>query len=301
VDRALAAWKRLLEKFPASAWRTEAATQIIDVLYAARDYAACLPYCERAVKEPADFAGTTEARYVGAYCLGALSRYDEADQWMDRYFSKSDAHEAGWRRIIGAQRELRTGHVDQAISGIEAIDADFPDLSRESRLDLTLRAATMLTRENQAGRAREILTTALAHSAGHSEEDVETLLDHLEEAASGGETFPAMLRRLAADLSLPLMARLLVRERQVGQLREDDHAEEAETLLREALASEKTEYARFRVAALLADVLTEDREDRAAASKVLSELLPGLKRPDLANRVRAAIKPLQAPNEGAKD
>jgi hypothetical protein len=220
---------------------------------------------------------------------------------MDRYISKTDAREAGWRRILSAQRELRTGHVDQAVAGIEATDADFPDLGHESRLDLTLRAASMLTRENQAGRARQILLAALAHSSGHSDEDVDALLDQLREAASGGESFPAILSRLAADASLPLIARLVVRERQVDELLEADHAEDAETLLREALATEKTEYARFRVAERLAEVLTEDREDQAGAVKLLDDLLPGLKRSDLANRVRAVIKLLQVPNEAAKD
>jgi tetratricopeptide (TPR) repeat protein len=300
-DLALAVWKRLLEKFPDSVCRTEAAMQIIDVLYAAKDYAACLPDCERAVRDAADFSRTTEARYVGAYCLGALSRYDEADQWMNRYFSATDANEAGWRRILSAQRELRQGHVDQAIAGIGAIDADFPDLGQEGRLDLTLRAATMLSRENQAKRAREILSAALAHSAGHSEDEIEALLDHLEEAASDGEPFSELLSRLAADATLPLLARLVVRERHVERLREEDHVDAAEAILSEALTKEKTEYARYRVAALLAEVLSDDREDREGASKVLNELLPTLKRADLVHRVRAAIETLEAPGDGSKD
>ena len=188
-DRALAAWKRLEEKYADSVWRTEAALQIIDVLYTIKDYAACLPYCERVVGEAADFAGITEARYIGAYCLTALSRYDEADRWMDRWFSADDAIEAGWRRVLYAQRELRQGRVNQTFTAIEALDADFPDLDRDDRHDLTLRAASMLNRENQAGRARELLIAALKQSAGHSEENIDALLDQLEEAVSGDDSF----------------------------------------------------------------------------------------------------------------
>jgi outer membrane protein assembly factor BamD (BamD/ComL family) len=292
-DRALAAWKRLREKYPDSVWRTEAALQIIDVLYTTKDYAACLPYCERVVREAADFARITEARYVGAYCLSALSRYDEADRWMGRWFSADDAIEAGWRRVLSAQRELRQGHVNQAFAAIEALDADFPDLDREDRLDLTLRAATMLTRENQAGRARELVIAALKQPAGHSEENIDALLDQLEETASGDDSFLAMLNRLAGDASLPLMARVVIRDRQVRALRDDERSDQAELLLREALTKERGEYARFRAATLLAELLNEDREDRAGAVKVLNGIYPSLRRNDLVHQVRGTIKNLQ--------
>jgi outer membrane protein assembly factor BamD (BamD/ComL family) len=292
-DRALAAWKRLQEKYPDSVWRTEAALQSIDVLYTIKDYAACLPYCERVVQQAADFAGITEARYVGAYCLGALSRYDEADRWMDRWFSADNAVEAGWRQVLTAQRELRQGHVNQAFAAIEALDADFPDLDRDDRLDLTLRAATMLTRENQPGRARELVVAALKQSAGHSEENIDALLDQLAETASGDDSFLVILNRLAGDTSLSLMARVVVRDRHVRSLREGERSDQAELLLREALTNERGEYARFRAATLLAELLNEDRDDRAGAAKVLDDLLPSLRRNDLVHQVRETIKDLQ--------
>ena len=58
--RAIGVWKRLLEKYPDSVWRTEAALQIIDIEYDDKDYMACLPYCERVVNEATDFGGITE-------------------------------------------------------------------------------------------------------------------------------------------------------------------------------------------------------------------------------------------------
>jgi tetratricopeptide (TPR) repeat protein len=292
-NRALAAWKLLLEKYPSSVWRTEAALQIIDVLYTIKDYAACLPYCERVVGDAADFAGITEARYIGAYCLSALSRYDETDRWMDRWFSADDAVEAGWRRVLGAQRELRQGRVNQALTAIGALDADFPDLDRDDRLDLTLRAASMLNRENQAGRARELLIAALKQSAGHSEDNIEALLDQLEETVSGDDSLLATLNRLAGDTTLPLMARVVVRDRQVAALRDLEHSDQAELFLRDALTGEKSEYARFRAAKLLAELLNEDRDDRAGAARVLDDILPSLRRNDLIHRIRESIKNLE--------
>ena len=129
---------------------------------------------------------------------------------------------------------------------IDALETDFPDLDRDDRLDLTMRAATMLTRENQAQRAYKLLMVALKQSAGDAEENINSLLDQLEESVSGGDSFAALLSRLAADESLPLMVRVAVRDRQVQALREDEHSDEAETLLHDALAKEKVEYARFR-------------------------------------------------------
>jgi tetratricopeptide (TPR) repeat protein len=301
-DRALASWKLLLEKHPDSVWRTEAAVQIVDLLFHdAKDYAACLPYCERVVHEAADFAGITEARYAGAYCLNALGRYDEADRWMDRWFTPDAAVEAGWRRVLGAHRDLRQGRTDQALRSLGSLDADFPDLDRGDRNDLTLRAATMLTREKQAGRARDLLVGALKQSAGDSEEDITGFLDQLEETAEGDDSFRDVLERLAKEPSLPLMARMAVRDRRVGILREAEHSDRAESLLREALAGEKSECALFRAATLLAELLKEDRDDRTGARKVLDEVLPCLRRNDLIHQVREAIKDLRSPPEGERE
>ena len=275
--------------------------QIVDLLFHdAKDYAACLPYCERVVRDTADFAGITEARYAGAYCLNALDRYDEADRWMDRWFTPDDAVEAGWRRVIGAQRDLRLGRTDQAFRSLDTLDADFPDLDRGDRNDLTLRAAAMLTREKQAGRARTLLVAALKQSAGDSEEELSDLLDQLEETADGDGAFRDILEGLAKEPSLPMMARMAVRDHRVGILREEEHPDQAESLLRDALAREKSEYAALRAATLLAELLNEDRGDRTGAVKVLNEVLRGLRRNDLVHQVREAVKDLEhPPDDGA--
>jgi hypothetical protein len=212
---------------------------------------------------------------------------------MDRWFSADDASEAGWRRVLSAQRDLRQGRVDQALGAIAAIGTDFPDLDRDDRLDLTLRAAAMMTRENQSARARDLLITAIKQSAGHSEDKIDELLDQLEQTSSNDDPFSSMLDRLATDTAVPFLARIVVRDRRVQALRDDEHSDQAESLLRGAVAEEKEEYARFRAATLLAELLEDEHEDRSEAVKVLKELLGGLKRGDLAHRVRETIKGLE--------
>ena len=286
-QRALGAWKLLLEKHADSVWRTEAALQIIDLLFHAdKDYAACLPYCERLTRETTDFGSITEARYAGAYCLNALGRYDEAGRWTDRWFTPDSAVEAGWRRLLNAQRDLRQGRADEAFKSLDALDVDFPDLDRGDRLDLTLRAATMLSRENQTGRARDLLVAAIRNSAGDSEDEITALLDQLAETAVGDRAFHDALEGLAKDPALPLIGRIAVRNRQVEGLREEEKSDQAESQLRDALAKEKAEYARFRVATLLAELLDEDQDDRTEAIKVLNEVLPSMRRNDLAHQIR---------------
>ena len=88
------------------------------------------------------------------------------------------------------------------------------------------------------------------------------------------------------------MARVAVRSRQVDALREEERFDQAESLLREALAEEKSEYAVFRAATLLAELLKDDRDDPTAAMKMLNEVLPRLHRSDLVHQIRAAIKGL---------
>jgi outer membrane protein assembly factor BamD (BamD/ComL family) len=297
-ERALECWKQLLDKHPESVWKTEAVSQIVDLLFhGSKDCAACLPYCERAVRDTADLDSITEPRYAGAYCLVALGRNDEADHWMDRWFKAVAAVEAGWRRVIIAQRDLRMGRTEQALQSLDALDADFPDLDRRERLDLTLRAASMLNREQHSARARDLLIARVKASAGDSQEDISELIDLLAEATDEEGAFRDTLDRLASDASLPLMTRVAVRERLVQALRDDDRSEQAQSLLREDLAKEKAEYPLFRVATLLAEVLNEDRDDRPGALKVLNEVLPRLHRHDLVSQMRAALKDLQSPSD----
>ena len=89
---------------------------------------------------------------------------------------------------------------------------------------------------------------------------------------------------------MPLMVRITARERQVQSLRDEELPDQAETALRKALAAETTEVGRFRYGATLAEVLAEDRDDRAGGIKVLTELLPSLKRGDLVHQLNQKLK-----------
>ncbi len=74
-DDALASWRRHLEKYPHSVWRTEVTLAIIDLLFDhANDLTACLSYCRQLTQEVQDKDGTTEARYLGAYRLSAAGQ-----------------------------------------------------------------------------------------------------------------------------------------------------------------------------------------------------------------------------------
>jgi tetratricopeptide (TPR) repeat protein len=82
---ALAVWKLHLAKYPDSVWRTEVSLNIVDLLfYHATDLAACLSVCERLTNEVDDRGATTEARYLGAYCLNALPSRSSARCWLRR-------------------------------------------------------------------------------------------------------------------------------------------------------------------------------------------------------------------------
>jgi hypothetical protein len=113
------------------------------------------------------------------------------------------------------------------------------DLDRDDRLDVTLRAATMLTRENQAERARELVFAALKQSTSHSDDNINALLDQLEETASGDDSLRTVLNRLTGDTALPRIARVIIRDRQVQDICDRELPDQAGALLREALTTEK--------------------------------------------------------------
>ena len=45
------------------------------------------------------------------------------------------------------RRELRLGHINEALAAIESLNTDFPDLDQDNRLDLALRSATVFVVE----------------------------------------------------------------------------------------------------------------------------------------------------------
>ena len=98
---ALATWKRHLQRYPQSVWRTEVTLGMIDLLfYHATDLTACLSYCRQLTQEVQDRDSTTEARYLGAYCLNALRKFDDSVAWADRLFDPESPLEEAWRRLL---------------------------------------------------------------------------------------------------------------------------------------------------------------------------------------------------------
>ena len=291
-DLAVAAWKRLRDKYPDSVWRGEATVQIIEVLFqGAGDYAACFPYCERLVEESTDSDATARARFAGAYCLGELKRFDDAERWEGRWLDRGDAHEEALRRVLAAQRDLIRGKVEAAVSALTGLDGEFPDLDEGSHLDALLQATGVLCKHGKADKAREMLRNELKRPSKHAGDDFDSILDRLEEAYGKDRqsSFLNTLNTLANDGSVPMVARVALRERQAQALCRDGKADRAGELLRETLNREPAEFARVKAALKLADILANDRNDPPGAIKVLDELLPKLKRRDFAHEVRAQL------------
>jgi tetratricopeptide (TPR) repeat protein len=240
-EEALAAWKRHLEKYPQSVWRTEVTLAIIDLLfYDSTDLTACLSYCRQLTQEVQDRDSTTEARYLGAYCLNALRKFDDSEAWADRLFDPESPLEEAWRRLLGAQRDLLRGRVDPALGAMGSMAADFPDLDQEGRQDLLLKTTYVLRSNGRADRARELLQAELLVSSGRPEDQVESLLDELE-AAFGDDRradFLTALGSISGDLKAPVVVRVSARDRHAQALRDDEHPEKAEAMLREAITAE---------------------------------------------------------------
>jgi tetratricopeptide (TPR) repeat protein len=288
---ALAAWKRHLEKYPQSVWRTEVSLGIIDLLcYHVTDLTACLSYCQRLTDEVQDRGSTTEARYLGAYCLNALRRFDEAEAWADRLFDPESPLEEAWRRLLGAQRDLLRGRVESALGTVDSLTADFPDLDQDGRQDLLLRTTYVLRFNGRADRAREILEAELLLSSGRPQGEVDSLLGELE-AAFGDDhraDFLAALGRLSGDRKAPVVVRVSARDRRAQAFKDDQHADQAESMLRGAMASETAEFPRFRAALKLSEILADDSAKRGEATKVLDQFRPNLKRRDLIHQLQEA-------------
>lgn len=301
---ALAAWKRHLEKYKESVWRTEVTLDIIDVLFrGATDLAACLDYCERLTKEVVDRGPTTEARYIGAYCLNSLRRFDESEAWADRLFDPESPLEEAWRQVLGAQRELLRGRVESALGAVDALAEEFPDLDQDARRDLLLRTVYVLRFNGRADRARELLLAELLRSSGRPEDEVNSLLDELGVTFGDDRRgdFLAALGRLSRATATPVVVRVAARDRHAQALKEGDHADQAETLLRPAMTSEAAEFPKFRAAMKLAEILADDPRRRGAAAQILEDLLPRLKRRDLIRRVREAAEEHRKPVADGKD
>ncbi len=294
--RALAVWTRQLDKYPDSVWRLEVMLKLVDLqFYHLEDFSACLAASERAVNAFPDRESTTEARYAGAYALNVLRRFAESEAWSDKNFNPESPLEEAWRRVLGAQRDLLRGKVELALESIAGLDGDFPDLDQENRQDLKLRTTHMLRYNGRADRARQLLLDELAHSTGRPEDEVVSLLDELAEIIGDDRPadFSSALARLVEEPTTPLIVRVAARERRAELMIERDEVDPALAFLRLAVESDSVEYARVRAALTLAEILDENRQDRAGAAKLLADLLPGIGRRDLAHQVRKAAEKYQ--------
>jgi predicted negative regulator of RcsB-dependent stress response len=298
---ALASWKRHLEKYPQSVWRTEVTLAVIDLLfYQGTDLTGCLSYCRQLTQEVQERDSTTEARYLGAYCLNALRRFAESEAWTDRLFDPESPLEEAWRRLLSAHRDLLMGQSELAKGAIDSLDTEFPDLDQEGRHDLLLKTTYVLRTCGQADRARELLQAELLLSSGRSEDDVGALFDELEAAFGDNRRadFLTALGGLSGDRKAPVVVRVLARDRHAEALTEDEHPEEAERILREALAAETAEFAQFRTAMKLAEILADDLDKRDDAAKLLDQIRTSLKRRDLINEIRSAADGYRKPADG---
>jgi tetratricopeptide (TPR) repeat protein len=308
-SRAVAVWNRQLAKYPDSVWRLEVMLKLVDLyFYHLEDFPACLAASERAVGEFPDREGTTEARYAGAYCLNVLRRFADAEAWTEKNFDPESPLEEAWRRVLGAQRDLLRGKVEQALEAVGSLDRDFPDLDQGNRQDLKLRTTHMLRYNGRADRARQLLLDELAHSSGRPEDEVVSLLDELSEIIGDDRPadFSGTLARLVDDPASPMIVRVAARERRARLLVEMKQFDPAIAFLQLAIDKDTVEYARVRAALALVDLLDEPPTgdeadpklirrlpDRAAASKVLAEILPTIGRRDLAHQVRKAAEKYQ--------
>jgi tetratricopeptide (TPR) repeat protein len=306
--KALAAWNLQIAKYPESVWRLEVMLKIVELHFNdLEDFPACLAAAERVVAEFPDREGTAEARYAGAYSLNVLRRFTDSEAWTEKNFDPESPLEEAWRRVLGAQRDLLRGKVEQALAAVGSLDADFPDLDQDNRQDMKLRTTHMLRYNGRADRARQLLLDELAHSTGRPEDEVDSLLDELSEIIGDDRQadLSATLARLVDDPASPLIVRVAAREHRARLLIENREFEPAIAMLRLAIEKDAVEYARVRAALTLAEILSEPVEDAeddpkfvrnadlAGACKVLNDLLPTIGRRDLAHQVRKAAEKYQ--------
>jgi tetratricopeptide (TPR) repeat protein len=297
-------WNRLLEKHPDSVWRQDVLAKLAELqFHRMNDVQACLDACRKVVEDTRDRDATSEARYLGAYCLNALKRFDEAAAWMDRHFNPENPVEEAWRIVLDVQKRLVVGKEASLPPTVEALDRDFPDLGRGDRLDVLNKLMIVLARSQRGQDARALVLAELKRGAGLSDDEVGTLLDRFREtyADSHDPEFATGLGGIADDAALAPLVRLASRLRQAQTLREQERSSQAEEVLRKALAAGSTDLARARLSLQLSELLADDQSDPAAALKLLNELVPDVKRRDLVFEIKARIKELEEQRDEDRD
>lgn len=290
-EAAIKTWRQLLEDWPHSIWRTEAWEQLIDVHFneqhdLERTHLACQGMLDEATDPDAD----DEPRYLGAYCLNALHRYDEAVQWEEKWLPADDAEKQGWAMVLLAQREILQGESAQAMERLQKLDETFPDFDFGTRLSLIVRGISMLRNHKHGDEARQLIVRELQRSQGQAEYQIEQLLEELRSLEGDKITAQiAGLEELSSDQSFPLMTRVVIRDQLCQRLREDGQAERAAERLRDALDSEESEFARFKSAMLLAELTADDLENVDEAIQLLNRTAKQLTRRDLVTAIKQRL------------
>lgn len=293
ADEALKCWKRLVDDYPTSVWRNETLVNIVNLLYGAAKFDECFPYCEQVMRDIADPNTTWETRYIGAFCLNALKRFDGAERWIDRWFDPTRAVHEAYRTVLAIQRHLLEGRRDAATQAVESLGRDFTDLDGSEWIDVLLRTSLMLRLNGQRDQARNLLIADLRRLGGQPEYLINSVLDELN-AVLGEDRLEAfwleLLTGLTDEDSFPTTFRVLLRERLVADLRKAKKPRDAADMLRRSLEGEEAEFQRYRAAVLLGEVLANDLNDRESAVKLLDELLPTLKRRDFRHEVQTRLQ-----------
>jgi TolA-binding protein len=302
LERAAEAWNRLLEEYPQSVWHNEALVKLSELyFYTAGDYQACLPVCERLVREVSNLAATAEARYLAVYCLNELRRFDEARKWLDEQFDAGDPIDESRRRLLLLHQELLEGNVQSALTGISALPAEFPDFDRSSRLDFLVRVSYLLRNHGQAERARSLLRRYIAHRGGLNEAWINYLLDELEATFAGDEpqSYRAELSSLVDDAETSPLVKIVVSERLALRVAEAGQVDDALSVLSRQLAADSSEFNQVRCTVSSAEILARHRGAVEEAHARLAALLPQLTRRDLTQRVRREMERLQVSRDSA--
>jgi tetratricopeptide (TPR) repeat protein len=291
VDLALECWKRLVQKFPASVWRHDTLLNIVNLLYRGEKFGECYPYCEQVMKEITDPNATSETRYIGAFCLNALSRFEDGERWVERWFDPTRSIHEAYRIVLAAQRNLLQGNGDAATEAIGSIVRDFPDLETGEWIDALVRASFMLRCNDRREEARTVLLGSLPRLGGQPEHVIQGLIEEMD-AVLGDERLEKWLELMsdaAGNETYPPVFCAVLQDRLVADLRKSNRSQEAVEWLKRTLAGQRAEFARYRTAILLSEVLAGDLNQRDAAASVLDELQKTLERRDFKHDVQARL------------
>jgi TolA-binding protein len=283
-DAAAAAWTRLREQFRDSVWNVEALCCLINLeFYDRENFSACFSYCEKLLDQTTQdsVSASWEHRYIGAYCLNSMRRFEDANAWIEKWFDPRSAHEQAGRAVLNAQRAALSGDLEPGRKLAEHLAAEFPELEGDVWLDLVIRCGAMLRQAGQHETARELLLSSLSRVDNLSSEQVGWILGEVNATLSPDE-FPKVLESLWLNDERSVVVRQVVRDRFVQHCREHDKLKEAAESLKTWLSNDLLpQVLRARTCLELAALQHNDLESAAAAIETLEAALSRIDRDDL--------------------